>query len=104
MDQFAGDEGITTEKYETMSIDRHLTPATFYGMDITTDKYESVSYTGGSARYKVVSLTDEISRVEVDINGKIYNVEVPIIKSKKGSDKIDQTYLIGVIENIINPC
>lgn len=104
MDQFAGDEGITTEKYETMSIDRHLTPATFYGMDITTDKYESVSYAGGSARYKVVSLTDEISRVEVDINGKIYNVEVPIIKSKKGSDKIDQTYLIGVVENIINPC
>jgi hypothetical protein len=103
MDQFAGDEGIITEKYEPMATDRHLTPATFYGMNIKIDKYESVSYNNMEFKYKVVSLTDEISRVEVDINGKIYNVEVPIIKSEE-SYKINQTYLIGAIETIINPC
>jgi hypothetical protein len=86
-----GDEGITTEKYETMSIDRHLTPTTFYGMDVEFDVYESVSYKEGavSFKYKVVSLADEMGRVEVDIDGKIYNVEVPIKKSSKKSNKID---------------
>ena len=88
-----------------MGIDRHLTPATFYGMDVEFDVFEPVSYKDGAVqfRYRVVSLTDEVSRVEVDINGKIYNVEVPIKKSNKKS-KIDQAYLIGVVEDIINPC
>jgi len=43
-----GDEGITTEKYETMGIDRHLTPATFYGMDVEFDVFEPVSYKDGA--------------------------------------------------------
>jgi hypothetical protein len=39
--------------------------------------------------------------VEVNIDGKIYNVEVPI---NTKTNKTDDMYLIGVVESIINPC
>lgn len=106
IDEQMGDEGIASEKYETMAVDRHLNPATFYGMDIESGVFKSASYNGGSVqfKYRVVSQTDKVNRVEIDINGKIYNVEVPVKKSSKGVDKLDQTYLIGLVENIVNPC
>jgi hypothetical protein len=48
IDQQMGDEGITPEKYETMGVDRHLTPVTFYGMDIESGVFKSASYNEGS--------------------------------------------------------
>ena len=106
IDQQMGDDGITPEKYETMGVDRHLTPVTFYGMDIESGVFKSASYNEGSVefKYRVVSQSDGINRVEIDVDGKIYNVEVPVKKSSKGTDKLDQAYLIGLVENIVNPC
>ena len=42
--------------------------------------------------------------MEIDIDGKIYNVEVPVKKSSKSTDMIDWNYLIGLVENLVNPC
>ena len=101
-----GDDGITPEKYETMSIDRHLTPITFYGMDIEPGVFKSAPDDAGSIqfKYRVVSQSDGVSRVEIDVDGKIYNVEVPVKKSSKSTDMLDQNYLIGLVENLVNPC
>ena len=51
--------------------------------------------------YKVMSSTNEVNRVEVNIDSKIYNVEIPI---NTKTNKMDDMYLIGVVESIINPC
>ena len=105
MKDFA-EAGIATEKYETISANRYLTPYTFYGMDIESNFSGSDFYTQDSGKeisfdYKVVSTYNNTGIIEVDLNGEIYNIEVPIdIKS----GKIDKAYLIGAIENIINPC
>jgi hypothetical protein len=48
IDEQMGDEGIASEKYETIAVDRHLNPATFYGMDIESGVFKSASYNGGS--------------------------------------------------------
>jgi hypothetical protein len=39
--------------------------------------------------------------VEVNIDNKIYNIEVPI---NTKTNKMDDMYLIGFVESIINPC
>ena len=105
MKDFA-EAGIATEKYETISTNRYLTPYTFYGMDIESNFSGSDSYKQDSGKeisfdYKVVSTYNNTGIIEVDLDGEIYNIEVSIdIKS----GKIDKVYLIGAIENIINPC
>ena len=106
MQNLADEGGIAQESYETIGADRHLTPATFYGMEIEYDSYKKLSYkqdNGNTVKfgYKVMSSTNQVNRVEVNIDGKIYNVEVPI---NTKTNKMDDMYLIGVVESIINPC
>jgi hypothetical protein len=63
MQNLADEGGIAQESYETIGTDRHLTPATFYGMEIEYDSYKKLSYkqdNGNTVRfgYKVMSSTN----------------------------------------------
>ena len=106
MQSLSDEGGIAQESYETIGDDRHLTPATFYGMEIVYDSYKKASYKYDDGRtvkfgYKVISSTNQVNRVEVNIDNKIYNIEVPI---NTKTNKMDDMYLIGFVESIINPC
>ena len=98
--------GITPEKYESIGSDRHLTPMMFYGMKVDYESYQKLDYKQDTknpieVKYKVMSSTGNNHRVELSIDGKVYNVEVPI---NARDNTLDQMFLKGLVDSIINPC
>jgi hypothetical protein len=51
--------------------------------------------------YRVASTKNGMSIVEIDFNGKVYSLEV---KTDPKNKKLDMSPVIGLIEEIINPC
>ena len=92
--------------YDAIDSSRQLNPFTFYGMQITSDyteaKYKpfedkkAIKY-----KYRVASTANGISVVEIDFNGKVYSLE---IKTNPENNELDMSPVIGLIDEIINPC
>jgi hypothetical protein len=83
-------------------------------MKITDEKFISDEYPRKKSKekvkfkYKIYSVKEDKFRIELEVNGKIYNLEREIknnnIISKKEGYIIDKNFLVGEIEKIINPC
>lgn len=97
---------VSQTSYDNIDQNRQWNPFTFYGMKVTSD-YTGATYKPlGSKKaikyfYRVASTKNGISVVEIDFNGKVYSLEV---KTDPKNNKLDMSPVIGLIEEIINPC
>ena len=97
---------VSATSYDAIDPNKQLNPFTFYGMSVTSD-YTEAKFTQAQTnkvikyKYRVTSTNDGISVVEIDFNGKVYSLDV---KTDPVNNALDMSPVIGLIDEIINPC
>lgn len=97
---------VSSTSYDPIDSSRQLNPFTFYGMSVTSD-YTEAKFTQAQTnkvikyKYRVASMKNGISVVEIDFNGKVYSLDV---QTDPKNNALDMSPIIGLIDEIINPC
>jgi hypothetical protein len=75
--QSLGEDGVASEKYEPIGVERQLNPFTFYGMEISSEEFKEgtlkrIDNSKVTYYYRVIEIKDKEADVELQIDGKTY--------------------------------